>query len=203
MIKKYSLKKDKDLKLSKNFKLAEFACTDKSDEVLVSDELVGLLQNVRDHFGKPVVITSAYRTASHNKKVGGASNSRHLTGEAADFVVSGVSPAKVGYYLEALSAPGIGIYVSGGFVHVDVRDSGKWRGLIFSDKEENLGKYFPTLQMGSRGNSVRLLQLLLKIDADGIFGNKTREAVKKYQKDKELDVDGIVGNFTWGSLLDK
>ena len=202
MIKKYSLSKDKALKLSENFKLSEFACADKSDEVFVSHELVGVLQKVRDHFGKPVVITSAYRTPSHNKKVGGTSNSRHLTGEAADFVVKGISPAKVGYYLEKLGVSGIGIYVSSGFVHADVRNRGKWRGLIFSDREENLKKYFPTVQAGSRGNSVRLLQSLLKIEADGIFGKQTREAVKKYQKENNLDADAIVGPLTWQSLLD-
>lgn len=202
MIRKYSLKTDKNLKLSENFKLSEFACADKSDTVLVSDGLVAILQNVRDHFGKPVVITSAYRTASHNKKVGGTSGSRHLTGEAADFVINGVSPAKIGYYLEKLGASGIGIYVSGGFVHVDVRSSGKWRGLVFSSKEENLSKYFPTISMGSTGNSVKLWQTLLKIDADGIFGKQTKGAVEKHQKENSLDVDGVVGPLTWKSLLD-
>lgn len=202
MIKKYFLSENKDLKLSENFKLREFACADKSDTVLVSDELVALLQKVREHFGKPVIITSAYRTPSHNKKVGGASGSRHLTGEAADFVINGISPAKIGYYLEKLGASGIGIYISSDFVHVDVRERGKWRGIIFSDKEENVKKYFPTVSSGSKGNSVRILQSMLKVDSDGIFGKQTREAVKKYQKDNSLDADGIVGPLTWKSLLD-
>ena len=205
LIKKYLLSENKNLKLSKNFKLAEFACADKSDEVFVSEELVKILQNVRDHFGKAVVITSAYRTLSHNKKAGGASGSRHLTGEAADFTIKGISPAKIGYYLEGLSASGIGVYVSRGFVHVDVRENGKWRGLIFDGKdgkEENLAKYFPTVRVGSKGNSVKLLQMLLKIDADGIFGKKTKEAVEKHQKGNDLGVDGIVGPLTWKSLLD-
>lgn len=201
MIRAYSLKADKNSRLSENFRLSEFACADKSNTVLVSDELVAILQRVREHFGKPVIITSAYRTPSHNKKVGGTSGSRHLTGEAADFVIKGVSPAKIGYYLEGLSASGIGVYISRGFVHVDVREVGKWRGLIIDGKEENLAKYFPTVRVGSRGNSVKLLQTLLKIDADGIFGKQTRQAVEKYQKDNRLDADGIVGPLTWKSLL--
>lgn len=201
MIRSYSLKACKNSRLSENFRLSEFACADRSDTVLVSDELVAILQRVREHFGRPVIITSAYRTLSHNKKVGGTSGSRHLTGEAADFVIKGVSPAKIGYYLENLGASGIGVYISRGFVHVDVREIGRWRGLIIDGKEENLAKYFPTVRMGSRGNSVKLLQRLLRIDADGIFGKQTRQAVEKYQKDNSLDADGIVGPLTWKSLL--
>lgn len=202
MIKKYLFSENRGLRLSENFTLSEFVCADKNDEVLVSDELIALLQRVRDHFGKPVIITSAYRTASHNKKVGGTSKSYHLTGEAADFVVSGISPARVGYYLDKLGASGIGVYLSSGFVHLDVRSNGKWRGLISSDKEENLSEYFPTLYKGKRGNSVRLLQTLLNVDADGIFGNQTREAVKKYQRENGLDADAYVGPLTWSALLD-
>mgnify|MGYP000434095063 CR=1 FL=1 len=52
----YSLKKDWNKKLSKNFCAYEFACNDKSDKFLVSTELVEVLQQVRDHFGKPVQI---------------------------------------------------------------------------------------------------------------------------------------------------
>lgn len=202
MIKKYLFSENRGLRLSENFRLAEFVCADKSDEVLVSEELIALLQRVREHFKKPVIITSAYRTPAHNKKVGGTSKSYHLRGEAADFVVSGVSPARVGYYLDKLGASGIGIYLSAGFVHLDVRSRGKWRGLISSDKEEDLSEYFPTLYKGKKGNSVRLLQTLLNVDADGIFGNQTREAVKKYQRENGLDVDAYVGPLTWSALLD-
>ncbi|WP_448826708.1 D-Ala-D-Ala carboxypeptidase family metallohydrolase [Capnocytophaga bilenii] len=41
---------------------------------------------------KPIIITSGYRTPAHNKKVGGADNSQHLTASAADIVVKGVPP---------------------------------------------------------------------------------------------------------------
>lgn len=203
LINKYSLSKDKNLRLSKNFRLSEFACADKSDTVLVSEELVDILQKVRDHFGRAVIITSGYRTGSHNKRVGGVSNSRHLTGEAADFTVSGVSPARVGYFLESLGVNGIGIYMTSGFVHVDVREKGRWRGLIYGGREESLVKYFPTLSSGSQGGCVRLLQSLLKVDADGIFGPQTRGVLRKYQASKGLAVDGIAGKNTWRSLLGK
>ena len=53
----YSMKKDWNKKLSKNFCAYEFACNDRSDEFKVATELVETLQQIRDHFGKPVLPT--------------------------------------------------------------------------------------------------------------------------------------------------
>ena len=113
----------------------EFACKG-SDVVLLDDELVVLLQCIREHFGKPVHITSGYRTASHNAKVGGSRSSQHLLGRAADFHVEGVPVAAVAAYAETLlpSRGGIGRYPkdaahpkrSTGWVHIDTR-AGKSR----------------------------------------------------------------------------
>lgn len=55
-VKTYSVKTDGSKKLSENFKVSEFKCNDGSDKVLISDELVTLLQKIRDHFGAAVVI---------------------------------------------------------------------------------------------------------------------------------------------------
>ena len=120
-VKTYSVKTDGSKKLSTNFKVSEFKCNDGSDKVLISDELVSLLQDIRDHFGKAVVINSAYRTETYNKKVGGATHSQHILGTAADIVISGVSPLEVAQYAEYLQpkSGGIGVYQS--FTHVDVR----------------------------------------------------------------------------------
>jgi hypothetical protein len=54
-----------------------------------------------------------------------------------------------------------------------------------------------TVQLGSRGNAVRILQTLLGLTADGIFGPITQRAVLLFQRSKGLDVDGIVGPITW------
>ena len=54
-----------------------------------------VLQPLRDKLGKPMVITSGYRNSQVNKLVGGANNSGHLYGQAADFVVNGMTPAQV------------------------------------------------------------------------------------------------------------
>ena len=122
-VKTYSVKKDGNTYLAENFKVKEFACNDGSDTVLISDELVDLLQKIRDHFGVAVVINSGYRTSAYNKKVGGVSNSQHVKGTAADIVVKGVDPLTVGQYVEYIMPDhgGIGVYQT--FTHVDVRTS--------------------------------------------------------------------------------
>ena len=63
-----------------------------------------------------------------------------------------------------------------------------------------------TLSYGSSGEEVKELQKSLNnmgysLDVDGKFGTKTQNAVKSYQKNNGLSVDGIVGNNTWASLL--
>ena len=85
MIEKYSKSANGNIKLSNNFLVKEFACKDGSDYILIDTELVKLLQNIRNHFNKPVTINSAYRNPTYNKKVGGASNSSHLKGLATDW----------------------------------------------------------------------------------------------------------------------
>ena len=77
-VKEYSLKRDGNQKVSADFRVREFRCKDGSDKILLSPETVKIIQSVRDYFGKPVTINSAYRTPQYNKKVGGASNSQHV-----------------------------------------------------------------------------------------------------------------------------
>ena len=127
-IKAYSLKKDGNLKLSSNFKVKEFACQDGSDPIFIDSELVSVLQKIRNHFGKAVTITSAYRTPNHNKNVGGTTYSQHLYGKAADIKVQGIAPKDVAKYAETLlDEGGIGIYNT--FTHIDVRATkSRWQG---------------------------------------------------------------------------
>ena len=86
------MSRDSTRQLSPSFKVREFGCKG-SDVVLLDEELVVLLQCIREHFGKPVHITSGYRTAAHNAAVGGSKSSQHLLGRAADFYVEGVDVA--------------------------------------------------------------------------------------------------------------
>jgi peptidoglycan hydrolase-like protein with peptidoglycan-binding domain len=74
------------------------------------------------------------------------------------------------------------------------------------------GKVVPlaTIRRPDTGGAVRMAQKILiftgyltKGAADGIFGPKTEQAVKNYQLDRALAVDGIVGPKTWGKLTDE
>lgn len=129
VVKVYSKAKDGSIKLSKNFTVKEFACSDGTDTVFISLALVNLLQKIRDHFGKAVIINSAYRTEAHNKSIGGATYSQHKYGLAADIHINGVTSKEIAVYVETLlpSSGGIGIYKN--FCHVDVRRvKSRWNG---------------------------------------------------------------------------
>lgn len=128
-IKAFSYAKDGTKFLSTNFRVREFRCQDGTDPIFIDLDLVDVLQKIRDHFGKAVTITSAFRTASHNKRVGGATYSQHLYGKAADIKVTGVAPNVVAEYVETLmpNTGGIGRYST--FTHVDVRKTkARWNG---------------------------------------------------------------------------
>ena len=135
-IKQYSLKTDGAKQLSPAFRVREFRCRDGTDTILIDEGLVVLLQCIREHFGKPVYITSGYRTAAHNAAVGGSKSSQHLLGRAADFYVEGMDVATVAAYAETLlpARGGIGRYPKDaahpkrrtGWVHIDTR-AGKSR----------------------------------------------------------------------------
>lgn len=127
----YSKKTDGAKKLSSNFQVKEFACKDGSDAVLVAPRLVMVLQSIRDHFGAPITINSAYRTPQYNDKVGGAAQSQHCYGTAADITVKGVSVSKVAEYARKIMPDwgGVGVYAQQGFTHIDIRETrSDWAG---------------------------------------------------------------------------
>ena len=133
-IKQYSLKADGSRRLAPSFTVREFRCRDGSDVVMIDESLVVLLQCIREHFGKPITITSGYRTAAHNAAVGGAKSSQHLLGRAADIQVADTPVEDVAAYAESLMPTwgGVGRYPikpgrARGWVHVDTRpNKSRW-----------------------------------------------------------------------------
>lgn len=214
----YSCKRDGDQYFyldgrKTDFRVREFRCRDGSDAVKVDAGLVRILQQMRDYFGKPVVINSAYRTGSYNAKVNGASKSKHLYGMAADIRIEGVTPLMAAAYAEGIGIKGIGMYDS--FLHVDTRKekyfwvnrSGNsvstFGGRTGTGKVPETGT---VLKQGSSGEDVAWLQERLnakaraKLDVDGIYGEYTSEAVRCFQRSFGIKEDGIAGPVTIGYL---
>ena len=50
-----------------------------------------ILQPVRDHFGKPLIITSGYRSPELCVKIGSTTTSQHTKGQASDFEIGGIA----------------------------------------------------------------------------------------------------------------
>ena len=100
------------MNLSKNFKLSELIKSETAtrldidntpnDEQIESLRLLceNILQPVRDHFGKPVKITSGFRCAALNQATGGSATSDHCKGQACDFEIDGVPNPELAEWIE-------------------------------------------------------------------------------------------------------
>lgn len=117
------------MKLTDNFSMWEFDCHDGTPVPVMYHgnvyRLATALERLRGlRRGRAIAVISGWRTVTHNRAVGGASDSSHLTGEGAD-IRSG-SPAELhAFILEEYKAGtfpelgGVGIYP--GWVHFDIR----------------------------------------------------------------------------------
>lgn len=81
-----------------------------------------LAQQARDRIGRPFLITSWYRPPEINRRVGGASQSRHIVGDAIDFYCSGLTGNQVYWALDPWWPGGLGRYRRfPALVHLDAR----------------------------------------------------------------------------------
>ena len=90
-----------------NFKISELIKSDTAiknninnmPDINSLDNLLDLifycLQPIRDKIKKPMIITSGFRSNLVNKLVKGVSNSQHLKGQAADFIINGMTPTQI------------------------------------------------------------------------------------------------------------
>lgn len=112
------------MQLSKNFTQEEFECKCGCDSFRISDELIDGLQQLRDLIAAPIHINSGYRCESHNARVGGSKNSKHVLGIAADITCSGINWNLLYHYAENIAIfrnGGIGVYPESNFIHLDTR----------------------------------------------------------------------------------
>lgn len=211
-VKTYSKSKNGDFKLSENFCVKEFACKDGSDTLKIDLDLIPLVQRFRNYVETGVYFNSAYRTPSYNKKVGGATNSYHVKGQALDIPFLNsykylTSREKMCAFFNTLGVKGIIIYPT--FIHVDTRTT-----KYHADNNGNyktFGKvhipFKQTLKRGSNNVDVGIVQYKLKMlgynvgNADMLYGGKTELSVRKFQSNNNLKVNGVVEETTWNKLF--
>jgi len=118
-----------------NFSPAEFVCRDGTaypSKWIGSRlaRLIAVLEVIRAAAGCRIFIVSGYRTEAYNRKIGGARQSRHVTGEAADIRAEALNAADLHALILSLynggkldDLGGLGAYPN--WVHVDVRDGAR------------------------------------------------------------------------------
>lgn len=197
--------------LTKNFTRDEFECQcGKCTTQMIDTELVDKLQRIRDVLGVPLKITSGYRCIPHNAAVKGSSGSKHRYGMAADWRMKdrNINPVALGIIAtQYFKAVGIYWYDGCAIVHTDTRDA-KATWLCDAPRHYPSTTYqkfiLPTIRRGCTGPANRsatiMLQKLLKLKADGLFGEGTENALMKAQEAHGLTVDGICGPASWKAL---
>ncbi|GAB4199197.1 MAG: hypothetical protein Fur006_49690 [Coleofasciculaceae cyanobacterium] len=88
-----------------------------------------LAQRARDRIGRPFLVTSWYRPPAINRAVGGAKYSRHLVGDAIDFLCEGLTGNQLYWFLEPWWPGGLGRYTQFPYLcHIDARSyRARWR----------------------------------------------------------------------------
>ena len=197
--------------LSKNFTRKDFKCPCGCSRQMVDSELVEKLQAIRDKLGKPIKITSGYRCLKHNQAVNGGTNSRHRYGMAADWRMKdrSLNPVALGILAVEAGFGGVGIYWYGNyaFVHADTRNAkATWLcdAKLHYPSTTYLKFILPTIRRGCTGDANRaatkMLQRLLGLTPDGIFGEATENALIKAQGAHHIAADGICGPASWKAL---
>lgn len=196
--------------ITSNFGLTEFQCPCGCSAQLIDDDLIRRIQTIRNKLGGKIKITSGYRCTKHNAAVRGGKASKHLYGIAADWrmVDRSINPVALGIVATRYFKT-VGIYWYGdiAFVHTDIRN-GKVTWLCTASGKYDYTSYrsfiLPTIKKGCTGDvaksATRMLQRLLGIPVDGVFGMATENALRKAQTAHGLTADGICGPDSWKAI---
>lgn len=128
-------------KVGRYFTAWEFACPH-CNECFIDDELVNILDTIREEIKSPVIITSGYRCKKHNIEIGGAPQSKHMLGIAADIISPKLTLKELFRITENIlgNRGGLGYYPARGFIHIDTRkEAVRWYEIKF-------GVYLPLTQ---------------------------------------------------------
>ena len=108
-----------------SFSPREMACKG-TGKLVVDDDAMSKLQALRDMLGKPLIITSAYRSPEHNRAVGGAKASKHMEAIAFDVRMDNHDPHAFEVAARAVGFTGFGYYPKSGFMHIDTGPERSW-----------------------------------------------------------------------------
>lgn len=106
-----------------NFNQKEFVMGDINVFDDMNEKFLLKLDNVREIFGQPMIITSSYRNAIYNKQVGGSENSMHLLGRAVDIKISQYTGVQIRKLVNILTCLGLSYGIDKNFIHIDDREN--------------------------------------------------------------------------------
>lgn len=146
-------------------------------KLMVDLESMDKLQALRTMLGIPIKLTSAYRSAAHNKKVGGAKNSQHLKARAFDCQMPGHDPAQFEAAARQCGFTGFGFYPDSKpkFIHIDTGPTREWGERWFKKADRYTDAKITVKTPPARPTfdlSALIGQLLTALRA--IFGGKTK-----------------------------
>ena len=108
-----------------SFSPQEMACKG-TGKLMINSDAMDKLQALRDALGKPLIITSAYRSPEHNRAVGGAKKSKHMEGIAFDVRMDNHEPDEFEHAAMNAGFTGFGHYPKSGFMHIDTGPERTW-----------------------------------------------------------------------------
>ncbi len=182
---------------NKYLSVKEFRGSSNSNVLWTSKQTMEAFNKFRAKWGSPIYVGFAFQRITRG---GHASQSQHYAGTALDIAQNLTSSQRKKLRNLAVKM-GIWSYVepismTPRWIHIDKRYG-----------KAACGAGYPTLKNGSKGNYIFVLQEILannnyNISMDGIVGNATLQAIKSYQRNNGLIVDGIVGCNTWRKLVE-
>ena len=182
---------------NRTLKVREFRGSSRSNTLWTDKRTMQAWNSQRYIYGAPIYVGFAFKRPYEG---GHGNQSQHYAGTAFD-VGQNLTNAQRAVLRNSAVSSGLWGYVepvsiSPTWVHFDRR---------FGTPACSTGGY-PTLRRGSRGNYVCIAQDDLNTlgfktgGLDGVFGEQTENAVRRYQTSRGLSSDGIIGCNTWRSL---